>query len=160
MINARQGRKSPLSAAEATFIDDLAQVYERYGLSLTFGRLLGLLLLSDDPLSLDDIAERLQISKSGASVAARELQRAGVLRRVTTPGSRRLVYEATDDMEPLFLGILARIRDSLAVIVRADSVLAPGRARRRLHEMKQLHEFWLREGSGIIDRWHQRRPPR
>jgi hypothetical protein len=40
---------------------------------------------------------------------------------------------------------------------RAESLLGPGRARRRMKEMVEVHEFWLRESAGILERWRRRR---
>ncbi len=158
MIANRARREPRSNPADDRFIDDFAQAYGRYGLSLTWGRIFGLALMSEQALTLDEIAERLRISKSGASVAARELVRAGVLRRLATQGSRRIAYEATDDMEPLFLAMVMRIRDTLVVVEKGEALLSSGRAKKRMREMKELHEFWLRAGDEIIDRWRRRKP--
>ncbi len=149
-----------LDQARQRFVDDFGQVFVRYGLTLTFGRVFGLLLLSDDPLSLDDLAAQLGVSKSGTSVAARDLERLGVARRLGTPGSRRVLYEANDNLEPIFEAQFARIRHQLTNLQRAEPLLGQGRAKERLDEMKELHEFWLRESDGIMERWRQRREGR
>ena len=140
--------------------DDIGRLYGRYGLALSIGRVFGLLLASDAPLSLDQIAESLGISKSGASVAARDLERVGVVHRLGTPGSKRVLYEATDEMESTFVGTFARVRDSLNAMKRAESQLGAGKAKRRMKEMVEVHEFWLRESTGIIERWKRRRQSR
>jgi DNA-binding transcriptional regulator GbsR (MarR family) len=147
----------PLTEAQHRFIDDLAQTYARYGVSLTFGRLFGLLLVSDGPVSLDDIASQLLISKSGASVTARELERSGVVRRLATPRSRRIMYEATDNMEATFGAQIARVRDAMGVFKRAEKDLTEGRSGERIRRILDLHEFWIEETHDIVDRWHRRR---
>ncbi len=146
----------PLTESQLCFVEDLGQTYARYGVSLTFGRLMGLLLVSEGMLSLDEIAGRLGISKSGASVTARELERAGVVRRIATPGSRRIFYEATDDMEPMFSAQIARIRDAMGVFKRAEPHLTDGRGGRRMRRVLELHEFWIEETKDIWARWHGR----
>jgi DNA-binding transcriptional regulator GbsR (MarR family) len=142
--------------ARRRFVEDIGHLYARYGLALTVGRVFGLLLVTDDPLSLDDLAEQLGVSKSGISVATRDLERLGVARRRGTPGSRRVLYEANDSMEPIFEGQFDRIRGTLGTLRRADAALAPGQAKARMREMIELHEFWLRESEGIMDRWRRR----
>jgi DNA-binding transcriptional regulator GbsR (MarR family) len=149
-------RASHLAQAQRRFMDDLGHLYAHYGLSVTFGRAFALLLLSDEPISLEDFATRLEVSKSAVSVAARDLARAGVARRVTTPGSRRVMYEAGDDMVPIFQAQFERIRASLPVLQAATALTRPGTASERLREMIELHEFWLVEAEGIIDRWRRR----
>jgi DNA-binding transcriptional regulator GbsR (MarR family) len=140
--------------------DDIGHLYARYGLALSIGRVLGLLLASDEPLTLDEIAQVLGISKSGASVAARDLERIGVVIRRGTSGSKRVVYEATEQMESTFTGTFARITDSLQAMNRAESRLRPGKAKRRMKEMVEVHEFWLRESNDMMERWRRRRQSR
>ena len=138
------------------FVEDFGQLFARYGLGPSFGRVFGLLLMSDEPLSLDEIAESLGISKSGTSVAARELERAGVARRLSTPGSRRALYEASDEFESIFHSQFGRVREQLGSLERADGLLPRGRAKTRMRRLKELHEFWLSESEAIIDRWRRR----
>ncbi len=142
--------------ARRTFIEDFGQLFARYGLAPIFGRVFGLLLMSDQPLSLDDIAGQLRISKSGVSVATRDLERLGVARRSGSPGSRRVLYEAADNMEPIFEAQFTRIRQSLAIIQRVSGVLTGERAARRLDRMRELHQFWLEESQGILEHWRAR----
>ena len=159
MLNI-ENKKRPTGRVDSRLqiAEDIGHLYGKYGLALSIGRVFGLLLASEGPQSLDEIAETLGISKSGASVAARDLERVGVVRRLGTPGSKRVLYEATDEMESTFTGTFARVRDSLSAMQRAESLLRPGRAKRRMKEMVEVHEFWLRESSGIIERWRRRRP--
>jgi DNA-binding transcriptional regulator GbsR (MarR family) len=158
---ARAQRNDELDQARRRFIDDLGHLYARFGLSVSFGRAFALLLLSDRPISLEDLAAQLEVSKSAASVAGRDLERAGVARRSTTPGSRRVLYEANDDMVPLFQAQWARVHQSLPVFRMAEALTRRGRAAQRLREVVELHEFWLTEAEGIIERWRhrKRRPP-
>jgi DNA-binding transcriptional regulator GbsR (MarR family) len=153
---ARVPTSHELDLARRRFIDDLGHLYARYGLSVTFGRAFALLLLAEQPISLDDIARELEVSKSAVSVAARDMERAGLARRLTTAGSRKVLYEANDDLAPLFEAMFGRVRLSLPVYQAAERVASPGRARQRLHDMVELHEFWLTEAEGILERWRQR----
>lgn len=158
MLNVqRKVHANRLSEPARRFVDDLGHLYARFGLTLTFGRVFALLLLSDRPLSLDEVAARLGVSKSGASVAARYLEQVGVARRQGSPGSRRILYEASDSMIPIFEAQFGRVRASLPVLHRGEPLVPKGRARDRFRTMIELHEFWLREGAGIIERWRRRR---
>jgi DNA-binding transcriptional regulator GbsR (MarR family) len=138
-------------------VDDLGHLYARFGLSGTFGRAFALLLLSDQPISLEDLATQLEVSKSAVSVAARELQRVGAARRSTIAGSRRVLYEANDDLVPLFQAQVARVQQSLPVFRAAEALTSPGHATRRMRDIVELHEFWLTEFDGMIERWRQRK---
>ena len=66
-------------------------------LSQLQGRIFGLLFLSPEPVSLDDIAAELQQSKSNISTTIRGLVDWHLVRRVPVPGSRKDHYEAATD---------------------------------------------------------------
>lgn len=153
----RAPRLDDAEVARNRFVDDFGQLFARYGLPVTFGRVFALLLISEEPLSLDELSDGLEVSKSAISVATRDLERVGVARRLSRPGSRRVLYESSDDMLPSFEAQFTRIRQSLQLLRIADTLMLRGAARRRVQEMQALHEFWLSESEGIVERWRRRR---
>lgn len=58
------------------------------------GQIYALLFLSEEPLSLDDISEKLQVSKSNISINIRMLEDLKLVRKVWVKGSRRDYYAA------------------------------------------------------------------
>ncbi|HEY4306111.1 MAG TPA: MarR family transcriptional regulator [Gemmatimonadaceae bacterium] len=81
----------------ATFIDRMGIAAETDGMSPIAGRLYALLLLSDDPRSLDELADALGVSKASVSTDARRLLERGIVERVAKPGDRRDYYELSPD---------------------------------------------------------------
>ncbi|MGK7311895.1 MAG: GbsR/MarR family transcriptional regulator [Candidatus Longimicrobiales bacterium M2_2A_002] len=79
-------------------VERMGLFFERDGLSRIAGRLLGHLLLSETPRSLDELAEALQVSKSSVSINVRLLERMGTVERVTIPGDRRDYYRIAADL--------------------------------------------------------------
>ncbi|UCD58413.1 MAG: hypothetical protein JSV16_04670 [Candidatus Hydrogenedentota bacterium] len=75
------------------FIDTLGEASERYGMTRLAGLLEGLLYLSREPLSLDDMAERLEVSKASVSTNVRVLERWKAVRKVFNRGDRKNYYE-------------------------------------------------------------------
>ena len=67
--------------------------FEAEGFSRTAGRIFGRLLLSDAPLSLDQLAADLEASKASISTETRLLERRGALERVGRRGDRRAYYQ-------------------------------------------------------------------
>ena len=123
--------------ATDTFIENMGRHFEEQGIPRIAGRLLGLLMVNEDPCSLDDMAERLQVSKGSVSSNARMLEQWGVVERVTRPGDRRDYYHLADDMEARILErqmetvarMRERLRDGLASLPDAsDAVRARFRA--------------------------------
>ena len=86
-----------MSHAAKTFIDRMGHAAESDGFSPIAGRLFGVLLLSAEPLSLDELAETLGVSKASVSTDARRLLERGIVERVSRPGDRRDYYELAPD---------------------------------------------------------------
>src|SRR3546814_11029243 len=73
MSNIAKKPKPALSKDQHRFIDDVAALFMHWGMPQTEARLNAYLMLCAAPVSLDRIAEDLQMAKSSASVAARAL---------------------------------------------------------------------------------------
>lgn len=86
------------SQIKQEFIQDFGERYQAFGLSRLMGRIVGLLLYEEGPLSLDQIAEQLQHSKGPVSQITRRLTEHGLIRKVWVPGSRRDHYAAEDQI--------------------------------------------------------------
>ena len=71
-----------LTRVRDNFIEGIGRLTSTMGLSRVIGQLYAILFLSNEPLCLDDMAERLKISKGNASVNIRELEKLIVVRKV------------------------------------------------------------------------------
>ena len=80
------------------FADRFAALFESDGQPPIAGRIFGLLLVSDDALSLDELADALDVSKASASTNARLLAQFGLIEQVHREGSRRDYYRMTPDL--------------------------------------------------------------
>ena len=77
------------------FIHAIGDLLASWSLSRATGRTYGQLLLEAEPVSLDALAEALELSKGAVSTSVRELVSWGLARTISQPGSRRLLVEAT-----------------------------------------------------------------
>ena len=84
---------------QGRFIELMGQHLEEEGMPRIAGRLMGALLLSPEPLSLDELAERLGVSKASVSSNARLLETHGIAMKITLPGDRRDYYQISPDAE-------------------------------------------------------------
>src|SRR3546814_16332849 len=117
MSNLAKKPKPALSKDQHRFIDDVAALFMHWGMPETEARLNAYLMLCAAPVSLDRIAEDLQMAKSSASVAARALEAYRVVQKHHVRGSKRVLYEASNN----FSGRLARQRtllDTLGKLIR------------------------------------------
>lgn len=74
-------------------IDTIGEKAGKFGFSPIVGRIEGLLYLSGEPLSLDEMAERLEVSKASISTNVRVLERWKVVKRAYNKGTRRNLYQ-------------------------------------------------------------------
>jgi DNA-binding transcriptional regulator GbsR (MarR family) len=82
----------------AGFIERMGLALEADGLPRIAGRIFGLLLVSEDCRSLDDLAAELRVSKASVSTNARLLEQRGVLERNSRPSDRRDYYRVPPDL--------------------------------------------------------------
>lgn len=99
-----------LTQAQDVFLDKINQICSKLGLNNIMAQLYSLLYLSGKTMSLDDMVERLKISKGSVSINIRALENYGAVRRVWVKGSRRDFYEAESD---IYKVIMERVRSLL-----------------------------------------------
>jgi DNA-binding transcriptional regulator GbsR (MarR family) len=117
--------------ATSAFIETMGRHFEEEGIPRIAGRLFGLLMVNEDPCSLDDMADRLKVSKGSVSSNSRMLEQWGVAERVTRPGDRRDYYHLADDMESRILErqmehvvrMRERLREGLASMPEASDAV-------------------------------------
>lgn len=119
------------------------------------GRIFGLLYLHAEPMSLDDITDELQQSKSNVSVQVRGLVDWQLVRQLRVVGSRKDHYVAATDFWRVMQEILERrfrwnLRQVLATVEEAERALSTGQtddfARDRLNS---LREYFLAVDAGL-----------
>src|SRR5215208_3077142 len=82
----------------AHFVERMGLALEADGLPRIAGRIFGLLLISENPRSLDDLAAELRVSKGSVSTNARLLEQRGLLEQVCRPADRRDYYAVPPDL--------------------------------------------------------------
>ncbi|MBO0682025.1 MAG: hypothetical protein J2P45_02625 [Candidatus Dormibacteraeota bacterium] len=148
--------KEPLSGDLHRFIEDLGRYLSQWGLSRTVGRIWGYLLLSSEPVSLDQIAGDLQISKSGASVATRQLESYQFVRRSGQRGSRRALYEVSSLTDARFLDLILGSYRALADLLRAGKGASDDEVvRARLAETSEFFDSWVDQLEQHLRRWRE-----
>jgi len=148
-----------LAKACDNFIEGVGRLSSMVALGRVMGQLYGMLFLSNRPLCLDDMVERLKISKGNASLNIRELEKLGMVRKVWIKGDRKDFYEAELDFEKILItGLIdaAKRRMELAsnTVVETENLVKKAQAKlkgeekataelyiERLQTLKKIHEF-------------------
>lgn len=87
-------------------METIGRITAFWGFSKIMGQLYGLLYLSPKPLTLDEMAESLFISKGNVSINIRALERWNMVRQVWIKGDRKDFYEAGTDFWKIIRGVL------------------------------------------------------
>ena len=77
-----------------------------WGINRTMAQIHALLFVSGIPLEVNEIMDRLQISRGNASMNLRELMDWGVVRRFRQPGDRKDTYLSETDPYQMFVRIV------------------------------------------------------
>jgi len=149
ITNGVQSPDANLHAVQESMLDGLGQLAAYFGFSKVMGQLYGALLLSGDPLSLDDLVVLLDISKASVSMNLRTLEHMGMVRQVWVRGQsgRRKFYEAETDFWQIISNILAgrEMRDlDRALTIMDDNTVRLEKAMSDMSEDdKKLAELYL-----------------
>ncbi|MAE96810.1 MAG: hypothetical protein CL910_19350 [Deltaproteobacteria bacterium] len=117
----------------ASFVDGMGAAAASSGiLSQQQGRIFALLYLAEGPLSLDEIADQLEQSKSNISVNIRTLVEWHLVKRRPIRGSRKDHYEAATDFFRAFQEIFERrfrwtVRQVIDVVKETSASAEGGR---------------------------------
>ncbi|MGN6359057.1 MAG: GbsR/MarR family transcriptional regulator [Thermomicrobiales bacterium] len=148
-----------LSPAEREIIERVGLFFEQYHLSRIGGRLLGLLLLVEGPLGLEEMATALGVSRASVSTNIRQLASFGMTEHISLPGDRRDYYRLGDNawqrtMEVNIEGtrILRRIAEQGVATCASDHT-----TRDRLEELLAFCDFAIDDQYAMIARWQELR---
>jgi DNA-binding transcriptional regulator GbsR (MarR family) len=147
-------------APETQFVERLARLVEEDGGPRISGRILGLLLLTPGELGLDDIAERLQVSKASVSTNARMMETFGILERVGHPGDRRDFYRVAPDAIARMLERRARWLQRFGEAVKEGARTEAARdatVRTRLRELCGMHQRAMRNVERTLRAFRRRK---
>jgi DNA-binding transcriptional regulator GbsR (MarR family) len=97
----------PLDEVEQKFVGLWRSMSSLWGISPTMAEIHGLLFITGAALSMDDIMERLRISRGNVSMNLSKLAEWGLVRRVHKRGDRRDYYESLSDVWEMFTLVAA-----------------------------------------------------
>jgi DNA-binding transcriptional regulator GbsR (MarR family) len=149
-----------LTFEQSEFIESMGVFFEYFGLPRIIGRLMGLLMLADHPLTLDDMARALLVSRASVSTNIRIALHHGYAVRVGIPGDRRDFYRFSDDVwEKRSQVTLEASNVSRAMAERGLAALGPEdvSARAHLEEMRDYCDFSIEEANTMLARWRERK---
>lgn len=142
-----------LEKVNQSTVGGLGRLARFFSFSDVMGRLYGTLLLEPGPLSLDELAEGLQISKGSVSMNMRALERWGMAKEVWMRGERKKYYKAEPDFWTVIRNVLSGremrevqvalevLNESIEELKAADAELSP--------EEVELSAFYLERMNNL-----------
>lgn len=146
-----------LDAVNDSTVAGLGRLARFFGFSDVMGRLYGSVLLSPEPMSLDDLANSLEISKGSVSMNMRALERWGMAKEVWMRGERKKYYAAESDLWQVIRNVLGSresrevqlalnvLGESIEKLKTAENELTPKEqalARYYLERIAELQSFF------------------
>ncbi|MEW5883484.1 MAG: MarR family transcriptional regulator [Armatimonadota bacterium] len=118
-----------LDVAREAFIEEWGRMSTSWGINRTMAHIHALLFITGEPMTMDQIIERLKISRGSASTNLRQLMDWGVVRRYRPPGKRRDLYVADVDAVTMVARVVRerkrRELDPTVAALRHCSQIAP-----------------------------------
>lgn len=151
MNNSTDPIDETISQAQDQFILEWGRMSSSWGINRTMAQIHALLFVTGIPLEVNEIMDRLQISRGNASMNLRELMDWGIVRRFRRPGDRKDTYISETDPFQMFIRVVRErkrreidpttdaIRECLQRIPAASST---GQAETMRHRLEALLEIF------------------
>ncbi|UUZ85712.1 MarR family transcriptional regulator [Paenibacillus sp. P26] len=146
----------------------MSLTFETDGFSPLVGRIFALLLFAPEPLSLQDMADQLGVTKAAVSVQVRALEKHSMCQKLPTSSDRRDYYYIADDFSTTVTRTTVqkmnfvhnRILQTLDTFNRIHPVASEEKAaydaaRQRFLEMEALYRLILARLDGLEEEWLQ-----
>jgi len=141
------------------FVGEMGLTFEADGFTRIGGRLFGHLLLAERPLSLDEIADTLHVSKASVSTDARRLLEKGVVVRSGKPGDRRDYWQIAPDFFASLMEYRVERWRRLNMVVgelKRRSPAPSAAVRARLRYMEDVYAYISGRVDDALDSWRSR----
>lgn len=154
-----------------SIIEDFGNGYAGFGNSELMGRVVGLFICASSPLTVDQIAEYLNVSKSPVNQICNRLEELKLIRKVWVKGERKYHYQIVEDVflqaslnlsrltegnvqiaERNLQGIVKKYHAASAAEKEALRVMG-----KRLIEMREFHQRLIKSYQRFIEEWRATR---
>ena len=144
------------------FIQDFGEAYHSFGLPVLMGRIVGLLLFVDSPISLTNIASELGMSKGPVSQIMRRLKDHKLINRVWVPGDRKDYYQADPNIfRNAFKNYITQIQGNLKLSTKYIKLLDDNNIensaafKRRIEKMNKFYDLMIKHHNQFLDDWKE-----
>ncbi len=155
---------TPDETIKREMLQAFGEAYRGLGLNKQMGYIVALLLMSPEPLSLDEITKSLGMSKGPISQITRRLQERNIIRKVWSPGSRKDYYEIQPDIfASAFKNFAEKMHTNTMISqmirkqIDSSGASVPEVFDRRLNEMEHFYALMDKHFTNFLDEWAEER---
>ena len=137
--------------AKNKFVQTWGALGSQWGINKTMAQIHALLMVSNEPISMEDVMEELQISRGNASMNLRALMDWGIVYKEYKAGERREFFTAEKDLDELAVKIARErskreIRPALKVLKEVSSIDSNATEEERdfVDQTTKLYDFVLK----------------
>lgn len=158
------------SDLKCSISNHMSLLFESEGFSPLVGKIFALLLFAPEPLSLQEMADRLGVTKAAISVQVRALEKHAMCQRLATRSDRKDYYYIADDFTMTVArntiqkiqSVQGQIQSTLNVLafiqdIKAEEEASHDAFKRRFIEMDALYQAYLTRLEGFEEEWKQKR---
>jgi len=144
--------------AKEKFVQSWGALGSQWGINKTMAQIHALLMVSAEPVSMEDIMESLKISRGNASMNLRALMDWGIVYKEYKSGERREFFTAEKDLDELAVKIARErskreIKPALKVLKEVSSITAAASEEERhfVAQTSKLYDFVLK-ADNMLDK--------
>ncbi|WP_085993369.1 GbsR/MarR family transcriptional regulator [Oceanobacillus senegalensis] len=98
-------RHNSVDDVRTQFIEKITDNMNAFGVSTSVGRVLGIIYMNREPMTLDELSEETGMSKTRMSQVVREMQDLNIAERVFKKGVRKDLYQVEEDYYQTFISL-------------------------------------------------------
>lgn len=144
--------------AKNKFVQTWGALGSQWGINKTMAQIHALLMVSSEPLSMEDIMEELKISRGNASMNLRGLMDWGIVYKEYKAGERKEFFTAEKDLDELAVKISQErskreIKPALKILKEVSNIddTTSAEAKHFIEQTTKLHDFVLK-ADNVLDK--------
>ena len=136
-----------MSEMTQSFVLHFGEMGNRWGFNRTVGQILGLLIVNEEHLNAENIAEALSISRGNVSMGLKELQSWRLIKPVHVQGDRKEYYTPIGDIWTMAITVMEERRkreiDPTLTVLRSALIEEPSSVKDEYAQVriKELHDL-------------------
>ncbi len=147
-----------IEEAKQHFIQSWGTLGSNWGVNRTMAQIHALLLVSNEPISTEDMMEQLQISRGNANMNTRTLIEWGIVTKTHVPGERKEFFQTDKDIWALARQVVKQrrqreIEPMLRVLQEVKDVEGKDKETKEFKELIENIDSFTQKADDLMDKF-------